>query len=65
MLAAQFGHLHIAEFLLTSCPKIDVSTRDKWGRTALNVACEHGRLPIVKLLIQHGIDVSSDTTLVS
>ncbi len=65
MLASQYGQAAIVEFFLDSCPLIVVSMRDKWGRTALNHACEHGHLEIVKILIKNGIDVSSDTTLVS
>jgi hypothetical protein len=65
MLAAHHGKLLIADFLLSIYSDIDISMRDKWGRTALNYACEHGHLEVVKLLIHHGIDVSSDTSLVS
>lgn len=63
MIAAQNGQLKVALFLLNSVPNIDISKRDQWGRTALNYACEHGHLPVVKLLVQYGIDASSDTTL--
>ena len=35
-------------------PKHILSKKDKYGRSSLDIACQHGHLPIVKYLINNG-----------
>ena len=35
-------------------PKHILSKKDKYGRSSLDIACQHGHLPIVKYLIDNG-----------
>lgn len=40
----------------------DVEARDEFGRTCLVIACSHGNLEIVKLLVAHGANVNNAAT---
>ena len=49
------GHLHCAYNLLLAAA--DVNHTATSGRTPLQLACEHGRLDIIRLLVRAGADI--------
>lgn len=65
--AVAAGHIAAAVLLLTSASDNTVknkllNTAEKiLGRTPLFVACENGQIDVVKLLLQHGADISLGT----
>lgn len=57
MLAATYGHMDIAEFLLEH--HADPNIRDQYGRTPLYFALTNGSTAIADLLVKHGADIES------
>lgn len=55
-IAASMGNLALAKFFIDRGAIID--QLDKRGRTALSHAAGHGKIPVVKLLVQAGADLS-------
>ena len=55
-IAASMGNLALTKFFIEHGATID--QRDERGRTALSSAAGHGKLPLVKLLIHAGADLS-------
>ncbi len=51
MLAAEGGHLQIAQFLAKTYTKLNVNLVNKYGQTALMIAARQGHLEFVKWLV--------------
>jgi ankyrin repeat protein len=51
-IACRYGHDDIMRILLRECPDIDVNRRSFYDVTPLQLACHHGKVQVVKLLLK-------------
>ncbi len=58
--AARLGHLEIAEALL---PLTKKNCRNKYGKTPLHIAAEHGQMKIVEFLLEKGANPNTRDNL--
>lgn len=57
ILAAQGGHIDIAEYLIKK--GADMNTKDMFGRTPLSHSLEAGQLSMAKFLLNYGVNVNT------
>jgi len=50
------GDVQTLEKMLIAEPSLDLNRKDKYGYTALHLACDRGNLAVVQLLLKHGVD---------
>ncbi|XP_070535325.1 short transient receptor potential channel 4-like [Ptychodera flava] len=56
--AAEKGDIHSLETALNNATEFDdINVRDAKGRTALELAIENGRLDVIQVLLQHGVEL--------
>ena len=53
--------VRIAELLLTHGAEVDARNKDHW--TPLHIACQNGKLEVVRLLLDHGAEVNAETDI--
>ena len=54
------GHSGFAKLLLENDAHFDLNSKDKWGRTAFHMACEHGHVNVAKMLIDDAVLLGID-----
>ena len=60
--ACRFGHTEVAQYLLTSCPRVNLNKQNTGGGTPFCAACQGGHLDIVQLfLLDDRIEVNLPT----
>ena len=61
MYAVRYNEIHLAKWLIQKTHGEDLDIQDRFGDTALTLACRLKREEIVDLLMHHGADVNMET----
>lgn len=61
MYAVRYDEVHLAKWLIQKTGGDDLDIQDRFGDTALTLACRMQRVEIVDLLMHHGADINMET----